>query len=69
MNSGGGQEGRGLVWLDRFFGRPDRQSSGGGSCPLALGSLTHASGRDIPNFVRGRVAPEPEAVGSLGPHP
>ena len=47
MNSGGGQEGRGLVWLDRFLGRPDRQSASGGSRPLALGSLTHARGRDI----------------------
>ena len=47
MNSGGGQEGRGLVWFDRFLGRPDRPSAGGGSRPLALGSLTHASGRDI----------------------
>jgi hypothetical protein len=47
MNSGGGQEGRGLVWFGRFLGRPDRPSAGGGSRPLALGSLTHASGRDI----------------------
>lgn len=47
MNKGGGREGRGLVWFDRFLGRPDRQSAGGGSRPLAFGSLTHARGRDI----------------------
>ena len=41
------EEGKGLVWFDRFLGRPDRPSAGGGSRPLALGSLTHASGRDI----------------------
>ncbi len=47
MNSGRGQEGRGPDWFDRFLGRPDRQSAGGGSRPLAFGSLIHASGRDI----------------------
>lgn len=58
MNSEGGQEGRGLVWFDRFSGRPDRRPR---LPPIGIWAIDTCPWPGYPYFVGGRVDCEPEA--------
>ena len=61
MNSGGGQAGRGLVWFDRFPGRPDRPSARLVPRPAGSRALDSWLRPGYPHFVMGRGDLEPEA--------